>query len=216
MANVAFKLTRPEPRYVVAFVSSSTGGELTVDTEHGEISARRAASCLVPPNPGDEVAVVVTGDGRAFVTAILVAAEDRPVEIAVEGDLHISARRGSCRIDASDGVEVHAGGPMSLVSKVLNLRAVEGSAALGKLTVLATSVLVHSDGVRFAAKAFESFCDHVAQTAKVWQRKVEEIDMLRAGHADYRTEKEMCIRAENYLVGARNLAKVDADQIHLG
>ena len=77
-------------------------------------------------------------------------------------------------------------------------------------------MLAHSDGVRFAAKAFESFCDHVAQTAKVWQRTVEDLDMLRAGHADYRAEKEMCIRADSYIVGARNLVKLDGEQVHIG
>ncbi|HEY1693985.1 MAG TPA: DUF3540 domain-containing protein [Polyangiaceae bacterium] len=216
MANAVFKLNQIEASYVVGIASVASDGSLTIHTDDDVITASRAASCLVPPGEGDEVAVVVIGDGRAFVTAILVAANDRPTEIAVDGDLHIAARGGTCRIDAGEGVELRTEGRMSLVSKVLNLRAAEGSAAFSKLTVLATSVVAHSDTVRFAAKALESFCDHVAQTAKSWQRTVEELDTLRAGSADYRTEKEMCIRAENYLVGARNLAKIDADQVHLG
>jgi Protein of unknown function (DUF3540) len=146
----------------------------------------------------------------------MVRGDEKPLEIAVDGDLRISARGGSCRIDATEAVEIRAEGAMSLVSKALNLRAVEGSVVLSKLTVLASSVLGHSDTVRIAAKVFESFCDQVAQTAKVWNRKVEELDLLRAGHVDYRAEREICLRSENFLVGARNLAKLDAEQIHIG
>jgi len=105
---------------------------------------------------------------------------------------------------------------MSLASKVLNLRAVEGNVVLSKLTVLASSLLAHTDNVRFAAKAVDSFFERVSQTAKLWHRTVEELDLLRAGRADYRTEKEMCLRSENFLVGARKLAKLDAEQIHIG
>lgn len=199
MANVARKLTPAEARYEVATVALVDGAEIVVQTDFGERRAHRATSCLVAPAEGDEVALILTGDGRAFVIAVLAQAEEGPVALAVEGDLTIQA-----------------GGALSLVSKALNLRAVEGSVALSKLTLLATTVLAHSDTVRVAAKAFESFCDHVAQTAKVWQRTVDDLDMLRAGHADYRTEKEMCIRSENFIVGARNLAKVDAEQIHIG
>ena len=191
-------------------------GEITACTDRGEWCAQRAASCLVEPDPGDEVALLITGDGRAFVIAVLVRAEEKALELAVDGDLRISARGGSCRIEATDGVEVHAGGTMSLASKVFNLRAVDGSVVLNKLTLLASSLLAHTDSVRFAAKAVDSFCDRIAQTAKVWHRQVEELDLLRAGRADYRTEKEMCLRSENFLVGARKLAKLDAEQIHIG
>ncbi|HEY3818505.1 MAG TPA: DUF3540 domain-containing protein [Polyangiaceae bacterium] len=216
MTNVVRKLSQAASTYEVATVVLVAETNVTVRTTHGERRARRAASCLVAPEAGDEVAIIVTGDGRVFVTAVLVRAEDRPIEIAVDGDLRISARGGSCHIDATDGVEIRAEGALSLVSKALNLRAVEGSMVLSKLTVLASSILGHSDAVRIAAQAFESFCDRVSQTAKVCQRTVEEIDLLRAGAVDYRTENEMCLRSENFLVGARNLAKVDAEQIHIG
>jgi hypothetical protein len=217
MMNLARKRSYAEASYGVATIVAADGADLTVRTmTHGDRCAERAASCLVPPETGDEVAVVTTGDGRVFVIAVLVRTKDEAIEIAVDGDLLISARGGSCRIDATDGVEIRSGGAMSLVSKALNLRAVEGSVVLSKLTVLASSVLGHSDSVRLAAKAFESFCERVSQTAKVCQRTVEELDLLRAGHADYRTEKEMCLRSENFLVGARKLAKLDAEQIHIG
>lgn len=216
MSNVARKRIQAEASHETATVALVSGADIVVHTARGERRARRAASCLVAPAVGDEVALVVTGDARVFVVAVLVRAEEGPVELAVEGDLSISARDGAVRIDAERGVEVRTGGVMSLLSKTLKMSASEGTFALSRLTVLASSVLAHSDGVRLAARAVETFCEHVAQSAKVWQRTVDELDVLRAGRVDHRAEKELCIRAENYLVAARNLAKVDAEQIHIG
>jgi hypothetical protein len=216
MKNVALKRNPAEASYEVGTVTAVEDHEIVVSTSLGERRARRAASCLVAPAVGDEVALITTAVHRAFVIAILIAAEDRAVEIAVDGDLSISARGGSCRITASDSVELHAEGTLSLISRVLNLRAEEGGVILSKLTVLASSLLGHLESARLAATSVDAFFEHVTQTAKSWHRKVDDLDTLRAGHVDYRTDAEMCLRSENFLVGARNLAKLDAEQIHIG
>jgi hypothetical protein len=216
MKNVALKLNPTDASYEVGTVTAVEDREIVVHTDRGDRRARRAASCLVAPAVGDEVALVTTAVHRAFVIAILAVAEDRAVEIAVDGDLSISARGGSCRIAAGGGVELCAEGTLSFVSKVLHLRAEEGGVILSKLTLLASSVLGHLESVRLAAISVDGFFEHVTQTAKSWHRKVDDLDTLRAGHVDYRTDAEMCLRSENLLVGARNLAKIDAEQIHIG
>jgi len=199
MANVALKLNNPEASYAVATVVAVEEAHLTVRFARGERRAQRAASCLVAPEAGDEVALVVTGEGRVFVIAVLVAAAERGVDIDVEGDLRIRAE-----------------GTLSLVSRVMNLRAAEGSVVLAKLSVLASAVVANSESVRVAAKTFDGFVERLSQTAKRCYRKVEELDQLRAARVDYRTENEMVLRSENFLVGAKKLAKVDAEQIHIG
>ena len=82
--------------------------------------------------------------------------------------------------------------------------------------MLASSVLAHTDGAQLAAKAVDWFCDRFSSTVKRSYRKVEEIDQLQASRIDYQTENEMYLRSQNFLVGASELAKVDAEQIHLG
>jgi len=199
MSNVARKRIVPQAGYEVATVTAVDAAEVTVLTARGETCARRAASCLVPPAAGDEVALFVAGDGRAFVTAILVRAEGSAVDIDVEGDLRI-----------------RAGGMMSLASKALSLSAEEGSVVLSRLTVLARSLAASAASVQVAARTVDGVFDRLSQTVKSCFRKVEELDHLRAERVDYRTEQEMCLRSENFLVGARQLAKVDAEQIHIG
>jgi hypothetical protein len=216
MTNLAFKRVHFQPTYRVGSVAVVEGRAITVHTDDEEICAERAVSCLVPPRAGDEVAVIRTGDGRAFVVAVLVGTDAHRTEIAVPGDLQISAE-GSCRIAAADAVELSSeDGTVSVAARVLLLRAVEGTILLSGLTLLASTVLAHTDTARVAAKAFDWVCDRLCSTVERSYRKVTELDQLCAERIDYRTEQEMCLRSENFLVGARTLAKLDAEQIHIG
>jgi hypothetical protein len=207
MSNVACTRSRAEARYEVGTVVSTGEDGLEVETDWGTSAAERAASCLVAPAPGDEVALLTTGDGRAWVIAILArAARDgvandgpRPVEISAEGDLRIAA-----------------GGTLSLGSKTFRLQAGEGSVVMSKLTVLASSVLAHSQTMQLAAKTVDGVYERLSQTMKRCFRKVEELDHLRAERADYRTDKELSLRAEHLLATARKLVKVDGSQVHIG
>jgi hypothetical protein len=215
MSNVARK--RSYTTYEVGTVRAVEDGAITVLTPDGELDAERAASCLVPAAVGDEVAVLLAGDGRAFVLAVLVRARSGAVDLAVKGDLRISAEGGTCRIQGTEGVAIASeGGTVSLASRLLSLRAAEGNVVVSALTVLASSVLAHTDRAHMAAKALDWVCDRVSSTVKRSYRKVEELDQVRAARIDYRTEQEMCLRSENFLVGARKLAKLDAEQIHIG
>jgi hypothetical protein len=166
------------------------GADVVLRTERGERRAIKATSCLVAPVVGDEVLVATVTDGRAFVLAIL-------------------TRAGAA-------VELKVDGPLRIVSTSLDLDAEKGTMRFGQLAVLASSVLAHADSARIAVKAVDTFCDRLSQTVKRCFRKVEELDQLRAARLDYRTEKEMTLRAENILAGARALVKVDGEQIHIG
>lgn len=166
------------------------GAELVLETERGERRALRATSCLVEPLVGDEVLAVTVPDGRLFVLAVL-------------------ARCG-------DAVALSVDGPLRIAAKSLDLEAAAGTMRFGQLAVMATSLLAHTDTARVAAKAVDSFCERFSSTVKSCFRRVEELDQLRAGRLDYRTEKEMTLRAENVLASARALVKVDGEQIHIG
>lgn len=174
----------------VAHVVVVNGTDIVLRTELGERRALRATSCLVSPLAGDEVLFATVPDGRVFVLAIL-------------------SRTG-------DAVELKVDGPLRIASKLLDLDAEKGTLRFGQLAVLASSVLAHADSARIAVKAVDSFCDRLSQTVKRCFRNVEETDQLRAGRLDYRTEKEMTLRAENVLASARALVKLDGEQIHIG
>ena len=190
MDNLARLKVQETTTQDAATVIGVDGTGVLLRTARGDRQAVRATSCLVAPVVGDEALVVTLPDGRLFVLAIL-------------------AREG-------DAVELKVEGPLRVASKTLDLDAETGTMRFGQLAVLASTVLAHADAARVAVKVVDSFCDRVSQTMKRCFRNVEETDQLRAGRLDYRTEKEMTLRAENVLASARALVKIDGEQIHIG
>jgi hypothetical protein len=215
MGNPAFKLRAVEPRYHAGIVLAVEEKAIGVQTEDGIVTATCATSCLIEPTEGDEVALFLPGDGRTFVTAVLHRTEPGAANIAIDGDLHISAS-GRCRIEGARGMDLASDDHVSVVSKLLSLRAKAGNVLISDLTVLASAILAHADTGRIATKALDWVSDRFSATVKRSYRKVTELDQVRAARIDYRTEQEMCLRSENFLVGSRQLAKLDAEQIHIG
>ena len=199
MRQAARRLESRDVAQELAAVVGVVGHEVRVRTTRGEETARRAVSCLVAPAPNDEVLLAGLPDGRLFVLAVLERTDRDRTEIAVPGALELRAEES-----------------VSITSTRLALRAAEGRVVFGSLTALLGSLLTQVEAARLVADTIDSVCQRLSQTLRRCTRRVTEMDELRAGRLDYRTEQEMCLRAENLLAGARKLAKVDGEQIHIG
>jgi hypothetical protein len=150
--------------------------------------AVRAKSCLVAPEAGDRVLCAVE-PGAVFVLAVLTGGE--ATRVTAEGALSIEAPHIAVRAD-------------------------ESTVTVGKLGFFAGLVDAHAQKLAVLADDIDTIATRIAQKAKRAFRLVEEVDQLRAGTVDVRAENLATIRAENALISARVLAKIDGEQINLG
>lgn len=191
-----------------------TGGVLRIRTSESAFEARRAKSCLVEPELGDRVLCAI--DGRsAYVLAVLDGA-DGSTRIATDGDLELVAKGGRATLCAADGVDLASPRAISVTAGELRMRAAAATVAFDELGYLGKLVRAEIAKVTTFAQELELVATRVAQRAKRCFRFVEDLDQTRAGTLDMRAEGTASVRAENALVSARVLAKVDAEQIHLG
>jgi hypothetical protein len=66
------------------------------------------------------------------------------------------------------------------------------------------------------ADSCDSVFDRLLQRVKRSYRFVEEHDQVRAAQIDYVAQNNASLRGENTLITAKDLVKVDGEQIHLG
>jgi hypothetical protein len=177
---------------------------------------RRAASCLIEPEPGD--LVLVAGDGRehVYILAVLERAGDGPARLSVEGDLAIQVRRGHFSVSSSHGIDLVTATDVKIAGSGLDVRAERGRVFLAELSYIGGKILAQAERVKLLAGIFDSVLERFAQKVKRSYRVVEEMDHLRSGQISYRAEKNMDLRARNALLTAEELVKLDGDQIHLG
>lgn len=215
MTNLARKIRHCEPTFESATVVARGGRALRVRSTSGELDARRAKSCLVQPDLGDEVLIAET-DGQYWVLAVLQGEEGAASCLVAEGDVEVQSLRGKVRIGAGHGIVLSAGEEVSIASGTFALHAVDASAVFERMTLIGSTLRADLGAVKAVAGALDSVVERVTQRAKRVYRFVEELEQLRAGVIDYVAAKNASVRGENTVMTATECVKIDGEQVHIG
>jgi hypothetical protein len=220
--SAAKKLNRAEAYLETGMVTQAgAAGEMRGDhaievrLATGTFKAARAKSCLVAPEVGDKVLCAVDDEG-VYITAVLAGQDGAATTIAADGDLRLQARSGRVSVCGSAGVDLVSGGAVGVTGSAVHVRAKEGSVAVEELGFFGRLVQAEVAKVALVAQEVDSIVTRLSQRAKRVFRFVEEIDQTRAGTVDMRAQTLLGLRAENAVLSARVLAKVDGEQIHIG
>lgn len=216
MQNLAKKLEPAEATQLSGYVVRVEGGGVVVRADRGELRARRAMSCLLDPALGDRVLVAVVEDGSAFVLAVLERQDDGAAAVTMDRDLAFRLPSGRFDVVAKDGVGLVSTGEVSVVAGGVEVKAVDGRLSIDRITALGRHLLAEVANVKVVAGAIDSVLDRFTQRVKRSHRIVEEMDQVRAERIDYSAEKSMHLYAENALVTAEELVKLDGENVHLG
>lgn len=160
----------------------------------------------------------VVGDAgdEAFVIAVLERPGDSALTITVEGDLSIGAPEGRLSFAAARGVDVASSSDVRLTASEITLRAPRGQVLFDNLSYLGSKVFAQFEGVKLVGRFFDAVLERMSHKVKRSYKVVEELDHVRSEQIDYRAAKNLSLRGQNALVTAKELVKIDGDQIHLG
>lgn len=200
----------------IATVRAVVGPKVTVETRSGAFECRRAASCALVPAPGDVVLLAVPQSGYLYVLAVLSRHdEDAPQRWRVEPGLKVESE-GEVSIFGLDGVAVTSPERIEMTTKQLEVSAVDASIQADRLGVSGRFIQTYAGAVKGVLGALDTVIDRVSSRVKESYRYVDELDLTRAKQIDTRAENTMTLRAKNAFVAAKDLVKVDGEQIHLG
>ncbi len=222
MKNTARKLSIEAVTQEVGRVLRAGGiepgarGGLRIRTGTGDYEAKRAVSCLVEPLVDDVVLLALAPNGGAYVLAVLEREEGAKATLSTDGDLEVRQRHGSFTVAAQEGIELVSSKDVAVIAGGLRVNAAEGDVAVQRLSFLGGLVRAEMDTVKMLAATFDSFVERLSQKVKRSYRTVEETDQLHAARIDYTASATMSLHAENSLITAEELVKVDGEQIHLG
>lgn len=215
MQNNVRALRPSEMVQETARVLSVTPDGTMVQTEAGVYRAQRAVSCLVAPEIDDVVLLATSERGTCYVLAVL-EREAKATRLSVEGDLELSSADGRVRIAAPEGVDLVSQKRVGVVSAEVKVNAVEAKVATQKATVVGRFLQTEFERVKAFANAIDGVFGRFSQRAKSSIRRVEGLEQLKAEHIDHSAQKTMTLHGENAVVTARQLVKVDGEQIHVG
>jgi hypothetical protein len=206
------------PQQGVARVLESHAEGWLIALNERRIPAKRAASCLLEPAPGDRVwAVGQSGEGF-FVIAVL----ERDPEVAttetklqLDGDVTLAAG-GRMTLSAPEGVRLTTTAKLELHADELDVAARSGRMVLSQAAVVASSLLAHLRKSTVVGQTLDTLVERVTQHSKTSYRSISELDHVHASNLDYRADGLASVHGKQTLMTAQELVKVDGGQIHLG
>jgi hypothetical protein len=215
MTNAARKLARVETFIESGTIVRSADGAFSARTEIGEMTAARAASCLVEPTVGDRVLLSVAGD-ECYVLAVLSHEDGAATRLVVDGDLEIHTRKGRLALASPDGIDLVGGKDVSVVAGAFNVNAVTADMVLERLSFLGASLRAEVGKMKLFGGTLDATLDRISHRVKRSFRRVEELDEVRAEQIDYAAGKTLSLKGEQTVMTARGLVKVDGEQVHIG
>jgi hypothetical protein len=202
------------PVHTVGELAGIVGDRFAVSTESGTLVARRAASCLLEPEPGDQVLV----SGRAdsiYIIAVLERAGSAAARLVVHGDASLRASGGSFTLCADKDLCLSTPERLAQDSAELVVRAQKGTLLIGQLKTFGQELRASIGSVKLIGNVLETLVGKLSQFAKNSLRTVEGVDQLRSGSIDYECERTLNLHGREILATADSLVKVDGSQIQL-
>lgn len=182
----------------VGEVETAGDGRVIVSTNTGIVQARLALSCLAQPVAGD-IVMLAQQNGQAWVLALL----DRPTDQA----LVLQTDRVT-RLVVQKSLEVE--------TKTLCFKSTEIQIVTESLNLKARSVQWAAHVMEIVAERISQLSQNLSLYAKNYQRRIEEMELVRLGHLDQKVEGLAHLNAEHTVIKSKELVKIDGNQIQVG
>ncbi len=206
MTNLASKLDST-PRLSYGWIDAVTDGQYRVSTDIGWLSAIKAASCLLTPEPGDRVLLSFDELSSIYVLAVL---ERR-------------ALAASC-IDLPGDATIRAGGDLSLAAlrnltcsaTRLAVAAEEGDFSIMRASFLGTAVSVQAQRIKSVFVTADQIYRDLTQRIGEYFRATSEHEEIHANSSRKLVTEDLSMQSRNTILVAEENVKIDGELVHLG
>ena len=216
-------MSAPTPSIKVPQSFQDSGTVLRVEVDAvvvrgaaAELRCRRALSCVVDPRPDDLVLYAGLASGECYVLVVLARPGDQAAVWSAPGSVTLAAPDGEVTVAARDGVHVVTPATVRVTTDTVSVTAREGDLAVQALTYVGAALAANLDDLKVTAARIDTVAGRLSQKLQRAYRTVAEIDQLRAEHGDWSFRQTLGLHAANVIATAKDLVKVDGDQIHLG
>ncbi|MDO5667189.1 MAG: DUF3540 domain-containing protein [Alcaligenaceae bacterium] len=166
----------------------------------------KAASCLLMPRPGDSVLISGPDREHLYIIAIIKQAAPEHAELRLSGQLTIHTEQFS----------LQAAKTIQLQSPHLELKAQTAQCVVDSADYVGKELRSTISITRMVGKVYEVIVDRLSQMSRNSFRITEQVEQARAGTIDYQAEDSARIHSKYTMVTAKELVKVDSEQIHMG
>jgi hypothetical protein len=197
-------------------IARDDDGSYRVDCDGRPWRARRAASCLLAPQEGDEVLISGPDASRVYLIAVVEQADPAHARLELAGDVALVSTDGSVALESPREVLLRGDAAVRVETDKLSLRAGDARLVADRIRYVAKELQATVGATRLIGKSYEAMLDRVTLVSRLSFRTTEEVEQVRAGTLDYQADQAARLHGNYTMVTGGELVKVDAKQIHMG
>lgn len=201
--------------FIEARVTGVCDGVFGLSGMTGQLTAKRAASCLLEPAAGDNVLAACASEGTWYVLAVL-SRGDTAAVVSLPADSVLRSSQGGLTLAAQTELALAGGEQVSIVTPALEVQAERAQASFSVLRATAGLIEATATRVRNVADMFETIAECIRQRAGSVYREVKDLDHLKAGQVYYKAETVLNMRGKHSVLSAEGEVKIDGTRVHLG
>ncbi|MEQ8348887.1 MAG: DUF3540 domain-containing protein [Sneathiellaceae bacterium] len=191
-------------------------GRVAIETPDGLRDAEVAVSCLVRPKPGDEVSVLIDGDSRAIVQAILRRPGGGPLTVTTDEGLTLQVAGSSLHLDPRHGAFLSSDRMVALAGETVDVRASRAFAEFGDLVWRAKTAYALVGRMMTAADSLVTQVGQLMVKAKVSLRSAETLDKTDAPLVEIRGHRGVSVYGETASFNAGEDVRINAKRVNIG
>ncbi|MVW78018.1 DUF3540 domain-containing protein [Bordetella sp. 02P26C-1] len=206
-----------DPVHLIGTVTQrGEAGAYVVECDGRPWTARRAASCLLTPQLGDQVMISGPDASRVYLIAVVEQAEPAHSALETAGDMVLRAGSGNLTLEAPQALRLNGKEEVTVETPSLRLQAQAADFTANTLTYIGNEVAATVGSTRLVGKVYEAVMDRLSLLSRITFRVAEEVEHVRTGSLDYRADKSARVHGAYTMITADKLVKVDGKQIHMG
>lgn len=212
------EMTLPAALHVgtVAAEGAAVAGHVAVDLPAGRFEAEVATGCLVRPEAGDQVSLLIDEEGRPIVLSVLRRPGGGPLTVTTAEGLVLRVAGTSLHLDPRHGAVLASERMVAVAGQTLDIRAERAFADLGSAIWQARSVHALVGRMLTAADSLVVQAGQLLTRAKVSLRSAETLDKTDAPMVEIRGEKGVSIYAENTNLNAGEDVRINGKRVNIG
>lgn len=187
-----------------------------LDTPAGRMPAEVAVSCLVQPQPGDEVSAILDGEGRAIVQAVLRRPGGGPLTVTTAEGLTLRVSGTSLHLDPRHGAMLTSDRMVAVSGETVDVRAGRAFADFGLAVCRATTAYGLFGRLMNAADSLVTQAGQLLTRAKVSMRSAETLDKTDAPLVEIRGGRGVSVYGETASFNAGEDVRINGKRVNIG
>ena len=177
---------------------------------------RRAASCLIEPELGDQVLVCEGVQPEAsFILAVLTRAQPEAASLCLPGGVVLRTQGRQLAVHADD-IELNGREKVGLNTVLLDIGAVAATARVAHVQSWSETIESHAVRMTLVAKTMTQEIGRlIARVRESW-RKVDGLDETQVGRMRVHVEGHQQVDAGHVTMNAEGFVRIDGKKINLG